>query len=233
LRDKLVAIPLLVLLIISMFSLFIGTGELGNGYTFAPNNPEGYPYVYDWTGYPIAYFGNFTKYNEADEYPTWQYYVNVDDTDNIPDNVEYMLWSNSSFWTWEKIGYYAYYTPDGNASATAYIPMTSDNYRTFKDTYIQSGMTVTGDYNTTYGLIILAISMLVIAGIIGFNFVNTGENEKSTQYIITTISLLSIWGVFSIIALFWLSQFPYGLGAIGYFGLTAIYCLGIFMKGTE
>lgn len=231
-RDNFVFFPLIILIVIALFSLFIGTGELNNGFAMTVNNPEGYPFMYDYTGYPIVHFGNFSKYDETDNFPTWQFFDNVNGLDNIP-NGRYMLWTNESVWSWSITGYYAYYTPDGNASAINSVPMTSQEYTDFKDTFAKNKIGATGDLSTTYGIIIIAISMLVVAGVVGINFFGSGENEKSTQFILTVVSLLSIWGIFSVISLFWLSQFIYGFGNIFYFALTAIFCIGLFMKGTE
>jgi hypothetical protein len=234
-RDKLVAFPLIIIMLITLFSLFLGSGELGSGFVSSFNNTEGYSYMYDWNGRAFCHFGNFTEIEPTDEVIKWRTYYEDNLSNEIPDYTYYMLMYNNTSWEWNPTGYFAYFTPDGNSSVTNPIPITSDEFEKFYGTYIEqsSGISVTGDFSTTYGLIILAISMLVVAGIVGLNFFGSGENEKSTGFILTIISLLSLWGVFSVVSLFWLSQFPYGLGAIGYFILTSVYCLGLFMKGTE
>lgn len=235
-RDELVALPLIVLCVLAISSIYyLGSGTLGSGYNYrlTENNPAGYPYVYDKYGNPMAYFGNFSSYN-GESYGWWTF-KNVDALDNIPDNVYYMLYDNNTGWFWDRQGYYAYYTPDGESSSTNAIPMSSAEYEEFGNAWLNenAGWNINADFSNSYGVIALAIAVLVIAGIVGFNFLGSGENTVGSKFILTGISLLAIWGVFSVISLLMLAEVPYGLGSIFYFGLTTVYCLGIFMKGTE
>lgn len=225
-REELVIIPFVFMFAISMFIIvYDESGELGSGYVIA--NPANEPYLYDYTGRPIFVVANMSNIAEN---AIVNEFKNINPYDNIPDNVYYVLYINDT-WYNPRIGYYLYYTSEGNSSLTWEVPVTWQDFQEMRQAVTRSTvLDVTADFNSSYGLIALVISMIVGVAIIGLNIAGTGINTASTTFIITSVGLVAVWVVFSVISLNGLSQIPLGIGSIFYFGCTGSYCMGIILN---
>lgn len=113
-------------------------------------------------------------------------------------------WSTLRYWRNETGSYRIYTTPTETDEANSQI---------------------TFDMTSSIGLIGIIIAVMAATTIAGIKFFGSGITNA--QQIFTVTVLLTIWGVFSIIALGLVSQIPLGLGLGFYFFLTLLYSIGI------
>lgn len=111
-----------------------------------------------------------------------------------------------------------------------------DNYSNVYDMYDnpygedRSWVQIDFDISSSYGLIALIVGMMALVAVIGIKVFGTGEGEVSTMTILKGTAFLTLWGIFSAISLTLITQIPMSLGAILYFILTAMYCVGIIQS---
>lgn len=87
--------------------------------------------------------------------------------------------------------------------------------------------TVEFNLGTSLGLIGLIVGIIVLATIAGLRVFGTGTSDTSVKTIVLGTFALTLWGVFSILAMPTLTLVPL-FGVIFYFGLTCMYTVGIF-----
>lgn len=80
--------------------------------------------------------------------------------------------------------------------------------------------------NSALGVIGIILAVMVVATVAGITVVGTGENSFSIGVIVLGGVYLSLWGVFSLLALSLMVQIPV-FGVVMYFVLTLVYTLGI------
>jgi hypothetical protein len=220
-KHGLIFIPLIFMFTIAMFSL-VGledSDQLGEGYKYG-NLPE--PYLYDWTGRPII---NTTSFLSVVGWIAVQPMAHDWGTGQGIQNYE-LFTNTSGLWV---TGYYLYTTSAGNS--TGLLPILHDDFYNYKNNAIQNNfLDLTADFNTSYGLIALFISLMVGIGLAGIHFLGIGESETGLQTIFMGAGLIAVWAVFSVVALNLLAQIPLGLGAIFYFGLTLSYVVGLILN---
>lgn len=83
------------------------------------------------------------------------------------------------------------------------------------------------DINSSIGLIAAISVTMFIVSFVGIRIFGNGLSENSVSTIIKGSLLITLWLIFSGLALAFLMQIPASLGGIFYFGLTAMYTVGI------
>lgn len=219
-KQVLLIAPIIFLFTISMFSLMgLSNGTLGEGYIYGLL-PE--PYLYDYTGREIIYTANFTSVNEK---VTIRPFTEGYGTGAIT----YMAFSNTTGLEPWIIKYYLYKTSVGNS--TGLNPILMSEYDNAKQETVGNGLLdITADFNSSYGVIALFVTLMVAIGLAGIHFFGIGESETSLQTIFMGIGFLAVWVIFSVISLNLLATIPYGIGAVFYFGLTVSYILGLILN---
>lgn len=151
--------------------------------------------------------GQFDGYYDADGHQVAYDNQTAFDEAGIVDRVTIGTsgpWSTLRYWRNATGSYQIWTTPDG-----------AD----------ESDSTVSFDLTSSIGLIGVVIAVMAVTTIAGIKFFGTGITNA--QQIFTVTILLTLWGVFSVIALGLISQIPIGLGYGFFFFLTLLYCVGI------
>ena len=231
--SKLVLIyaPLIFMFVISMFSLagIEGSEQLGAGFEYE-NDVAVQTYFYRFDGVPLVFTENMTRSNAEGTASTGWGFSRVEGLGyDFGTGVKtYTILSDFGF---PRVEYFMYYTDAGNS--TGNLPILYEDYLTYSGQTVGTTnnlLSLTADFNTSYGLIALFVALMVGIGIAGFQVLGSGESETSVQTIFMGIGFIAVWVVFSVISLNLLAQIPLGIGAIFYFGMTLSYVVGLIMN---
>lgn len=88
---------------------------------------------------------------------------------------------------------------------------------------------VSFDIGTSLGLIALVIVIAAFSALVGLKILGSGVSDFSVSTIVITTALLTIWGIFSVLAMPLIIDIEI-LGVVFYFALTFFYTLGIMLR---
>jgi len=200
-KESLIFVPLTVLIALALINQAgLGQGQLGGVYI--GGNPENAVY-YDESGHALCYISNLTSIGE---------------TGTIYDVQGVAFWVNSTNFLGQPTNlYFMFYD---NAASQALL---------FKDV----GKSNTGgigsiSISSSLGVIALIIGLVALVIIAGIRIFSSGTSETGVSALWLSTGLMSIWGIFSLIALDLVILIE--LGPILYIVLTIAYCIGIILQ---
>lgn len=80
---------------------------------------------------------------------------------------------------------------------------------------------------TSLGIIGLLVAVIALSAVVGLKIVGSGIGEFSARTIVIATGLITLWGLFSVLAMDGVTSIPI-FGSIFYFVLTGIYAIGMF-----
>lgn len=79
---------------------------------------------------------------------------------------------------------------------------------------------------TSLGIIGLVVAVIALAAVVGLKIVGSGIGEFSSRTIVIATGFITLWGLFSILAIGGITSIPI-IGTIFYFVLTGAYSIGV------
>lgn len=202
---KLILFPLIVLLLFAFLSMFgLGSSDLqefsGSLYDRGIG-AGGYDGWYDSTGHMVV-FNNGTPAGENGRFKasTGGYFFQ-------PAQENSFHWYNGTFPFDEE--WDIFNTPNGVNSIA----------------YADTSFSV----NDSLGLIVLVGAVMALATIAGVRVMGSGVSDTSVSTLVIGSALITLWLVFSIMAMPLITQIPL-FGNLFYFGITLLYTVGIISR---
>lgn len=79
---------------------------------------------------------------------------------------------------------------------------------------------------TSLGIIGLVVAVIALAAVVGLKIVGSGIGEFSSRTIVLATGFVTMWGLFSVLAIGGITSIPL-FGSVFYFFLTGLYTIGV------